>query len=456
MTPVPQPRARPFPTTCHCRPGTCKAALSDLTLFRDVAIIFHAHCLNPYRFFADMNRRHVNLWNRGLAFPLERLFSLIARGVWSDPASERLWLATGKSAPYQLWSSDPAQGGQLGLQDPRFTCPWCSRTEEIPVAEFTRTHTTKSSPTKCRSCGHQFNADTLSAKYLQIDLLDFLKRGNGWFTAPAACQLIFRIVKGAVSGVHNATTPEEEVARVDLQIILQTNLIPDDTRSLVGSNTPGVKPHLAMYAASASEARWSDIMSSFEKTTAQLKGARLLRMLSRGNVFPAIRIAYQGILWPDVSIDLVAATLRQREFLSKITSEDCAGIDAPVALLNATTRYHKFLLLMRRKGQTKVKKPSLVPTLDIDLLWHTHQLNSASYRRWCIEQLGIAVNHDDNVGKEILDGGLKATTKAWYDAYREPYAPNESNESAKGSKISQLFSRKKSIQTGTHVNDSLV
>jgi len=147
--------------------------------------------MNPYRFFADMNRRRVNLWNKGLAFPLERLFSLIVGGIWSDPASERLWLGTGKSAPYQLWSSDPAQGGQLELQDPRFTCPWCNRTEEIPLPEFTRTHTTKSAPIKCRSCGRQFNADPLSAKYLQVDLLDFLERRRGWFTPPKARQLIF-------------------------------------------------------------------------------------------------------------------------------------------------------------------------------------------------------------------------------------------------------------------------
>ena len=215
-----------------------------------------------------------------------------------------------------------------------------------------------------------------------------------------------------------------------------------------------MKPHLATYATSASEARWSDILSSFEKTTAQLKGARLLRMVSRGNVFPAIRIAYQGILWPDVPIDLVAATLRQREFLSKITSKDYVGIDEPVALLKATTRYHKFLLLMRRKEQSRVKKPSLVPTLDIDLLPHTHQLNSTSYRQWCIKHLGIAVNHDDSVGRDSLDDGLKATTKAWYDAYREPYAPSEAAESGKGGKLSHLFSRKKSIQMSTHINDS--
>ena len=52
-------------------------------------------------------------------------------------------------------------------------------------------------------------------------------------------------MKGAVTGVHDSTPPEE-IARVDLQIILQTTLIPDDK---IEHNTPGQKPHLACYAA---------------------------------------------------------------------------------------------------------------------------------------------------------------------------------------------------------------
>jgi Glycine-rich domain-containing protein-like len=258
--------------------------------------------------------------------------------------------------------------------------------------------------------------------------------------------LTARTIKGAVSGLHDPTTPEEEVAGVDLQIILKTTLLPES-----GTSAAAARIHLVAYAASTTEARWTDIMSSFQKTTAQLKGARLLRMLSRGNVFPSIRVAYQGILWSDLSIDLVAAALRQREFLSKITSADCAGIDTPAALFKAATRYHKFLLLMRRKtqGKSAQKKTSLVPTLDIDLLWHTHQLNAVSYRQWCIQHLGIAVNHDDSVGKEVLDDGLKDTTKAWYEAYREQYAVNEVGGAEKVGKISKIFSRKKSVETST-------
>ena len=163
---------------CHCLLGTMP--IERQANHRDVAIIFHAHCLNPFRFFADMNRRAEGLWKKGIAFPLERLYILIADGVWSDTSSEQMWMGSGKSAPYQLWNSDPASGGVLQLQDPRLTCPWCSRTEEIPLDDFSQTHTTKTALSRCRSCGHAFNADTLSAKYLQDDILEFIKTQNGW------------------------------------------------------------------------------------------------------------------------------------------------------------------------------------------------------------------------------------------------------------------------------------
>jgi len=182
-------------------------------------------------------------------------------------------------------------------------------------------------------------------------------------------------VKGAVPGIYDPDP--EETARVDLQVILQTILEAPGLK-VTQPKPQGRYTHLRVYADKAQHPTWTDITQSFEETTAELRVARLLRMLSCGNLFNSFQIAYLGILWKDLSIDLVAASLRQREFASKITGENC-GIDAPSALLSATTRYHNFLLLMKRKP--KENKVSLVPTLDIDLCWHTHQLDAVSYRQ---------------------------------------------------------------------------
>jgi len=85
-----------------------------------------------------------------------------------------------------------------------------------------------------------------------------------------------------------------------------------------------------------------------------------------------------------------------------------------------------------------------VPTLDIDLCWHTHQLYAVSYREWCVEHLGVAINHDDTVGQSELDTGLKATSQAWDDAYREAYATNKLPSPSLSSKMAGLFGRRKS------------
>ena len=142
-------------------------------------------------------------------------------------------------------------------------------------------------------------------------------------------------------------------------------------------------------------------------------------------------------------MDLVAASLRQREFARRIIGEDCC-IDEPSTLLNAAKRYHKFLLLMKRKP--KEMKNSLVPTLDIDLCWHTHQLDAVLYRQWCIEHLGLAINHDDTVAKESLGAGFQDTSQLWLRVYREPYtddSPQDSSPKRRGSGgMFSVFKRK--------------
>lgn len=240
-----------------------------------------------------------------------------------------------------------------------------------------------------------------------------------------------------VADITPDSTPEE-TARVDLQIILQTLLEPKGANLIVPITKIGVPTHLRTYIKAATSTNWNDILQSFKKTTEELRGARLLPLMSRGNIFLSLRVANQGILWRDLSIDLVAAALRQREFTNKITSPDSAGIDHPLSLSKACSRYHKFILLMNRK--MKARKFGLVPTLDIDLCWHTHQLAGYGYREWCIKHLGVAVNHDDTVTKEAIADGLKETTKAWWDAYREPYT--NVDERPRSHSISSLFNRK--------------
>ena len=299
-----------------------------------------------------MYRRGPGLWNNRFEFPLERLYMLIEHGIWSDDDSEGMWLGQGpadsRPTVYQLWESNPVLGGELYLQHVIMTCVWCGYTGMIPLRKFTHTHTTKTAKCQCPSCEKAFNADTLSAKFFRDDICTYLKLHNPWLTFVFTFTNL-RIVKGAITGVLDPTP--EETAKADLGISLEVILHKGEPPQ----NLPPTRPHLAIYISSAANPTWNDLLSSFQKTTEEMKAARLFRLLSRPAFLNSLRIAYMGIMWPDFSIDLVAASLRQREFTKKITSEELREIDTPTALFRAIIRYHKFLLLIRRRLEKKKK-----------------------------------------------------------------------------------------------------
>ena len=127
---------------------------------------------------------------------------------------------------------------------------------------------------------------------------------------------------------------------------------------------------------------------------------------------------------PNFSLDLVAASLRQREFATRIIHE-CHRMDSSESLHKAISRYHKFLRLMRQKNKITGKHIPLVPTLDVDLAWHTHQLFPHEYRAYCLEHVGRPINHDDTFEKEVIRDGLRRTSLAWLKEYDEPYTTKD-------------------------------
>lgn len=138
--------------------------------------------LSPFRFHADMkSRSDALLWELGIQFPLERLHHLIHTDTWSDADSERAWNAKYPRTPYQMWNSNPIQGGTLKVQDIRFICPWCNVENTIPLRPFADMHCKKSEQCTCRNCGKKFNADVLSVKLLKLDMSEFLTYRNAWY-----------------------------------------------------------------------------------------------------------------------------------------------------------------------------------------------------------------------------------------------------------------------------------
>jgi hypothetical protein len=117
------------------------------------------------------------------------------------------------------------------------------------------------------------------------------------------------------------------------------------------------------------------------------------------------------------STNLVSASIRQRSFAEKMANDWFLGLDSPSKLEKATARYRQFMFV----DIDMDAENGIVPTTDIDLIWHTHQLFPVEYRSWCLENLNKYVNHDDTVAESDLAVGLKQTIDVWQEKFGETY-----------------------------------
>ncbi|RHY70263.1 hypothetical protein DYB34_003475 [Aphanomyces astaci] len=130
-----------------------------------------------------------------------------------------------------------------------------------------------------------------------------------------------------------------------------------------------------------------------------------------------VRAALQSFFSPSNQLDLVQAMLRQLDFVNKV----CPNLSywaTPLVLNAAIIRYHKFMHLVRVKGVT------LVPTTDIDLVWHTHQsYNPHEYGKFCRQHMnGNVVDHNDMIGGGDLQVAYADTFILWSQVFNEPYS----------------------------------
>ena len=333
-----------------------------------------------------------DLWDR-IRFPLERLHNLIASGRWSDEVSERRWLDK-YELPYQVWPSNPLTTPQCALQSPmiRFPCPQCRKQCNFDATLFSQYRITKQGALRFPCCGKSFTTDDLTAIHLRDDFNQFFDNRNPWYHPSFVFENSHsRQVKGLVFDPAKRDSALDASANID-QLLQSENF-----RNL-------------FYERASS---WVEIERVFEDISK--------RPGSGGHqIFNTIRLAYLGNVWSDLSVDLVAAATRQREFAIKITSFECNDLDTPAGLKNACIRYHRFLRLLN-PGQPEMR----VPTLDIDLCWHTHQLFPSQYREWCVENLGRAIDHDDTIADGDLKEALRGTSLAWLKAYGEPYTTED-------------------------------
>ena len=117
--------------------------------------------------------------------------------------------------------------------------------------------------------------------------------------------------------------------------------------------------------------------------------------------------------------DVIESCNRQASFLWQVSGSNFSNDDF---LRQGVENYLKFVQLMGQKSRPQF----LVPTYQIDLMWHTHMLTSiAEYHKDNMSLNGCILEHDDSLNDRTeggkLDTNFQATRKLWNDVYGVEY-----------------------------------
>ena len=125
--------------------------------------------------------------------------------------------------------------------------------------------------------------------------------------------------------------------------------------------------------------------------------------------------------WDNTSIfalELGGAVIRQSVFVDKMHRID--WLHSPAArqtmnrLLNKYTRFIEIIATFPLE--------SAVPTLDVDLGWHTHQLSPKPYFDFTLSKCRKLIGHDDKMDEDDLSKGFEWTCKTYETLYQEVYS----------------------------------
>ncbi|QRW08269.1 ER retention-like protein [Ceratobasidium sp. AG-Ba] len=372
----------------------------------DVLVLLHAYFLNPVNYYEDTENTH-KLLKTIAGFPLDRVGGsqmkrLDGNEVEYTPNVDQVeeWeLAT--QQPYVLplvTTLDDTVGltcPMCGNQD--LSAPWITKPafSEAGGAVSGQGYAQNGFRVSCGTCQGVVTKQALQAGRFARDFVrvrNEIRRGNdAWFL-------------NSLINVHTGK-PAPVSAAAFAKLTVDTIQDLDET-----STYP---PHIALghyFGWDLAEAQRL-IEAGFRRRggTRAWMGDSISRMM-RG-------FRQRG----SMSLDVVGAAMRQFKFAAQV--EELGWTDKlyfgthPEFIKNTITQYHLFLDLFAHNPS----RP-LVPTLLVDLGWHTHMLNAEGYRDDCMRFFGRYMNHDDKVEEGKLATAFDDTSRLWKSRFNESYS----------------------------------
>ncbi|KAK0491655.1 hypothetical protein IW261DRAFT_101854 [Armillaria novae-zelandiae] len=361
----------------------------------DVLMVWHAYQLNPARYLDDCFRVK-GLGDQGSWFEIMDQVSL---AYASD------YMVTGRSYNWTLLTGlpfDPFEcAREMTTRD--VECPKCFDRLSVPLlAANDNGYLQQNFKFTCPKCSHIVTKMTLAVHKLVTNLV---------VSDVALSQTLHYSGTAALCNPIRANQVKVAVLRSDVFVPKRDNLSSRewavDIQEAVEYNMEKLKQHMGVHMKDGGSKLLNKIVSAY----------------TDDKIF---------------SLDLVGAVLRQGSFTAKMRKFGWSEPDFfarpgdEVALKHCIMRYHAFLNLMLIKP-----KDFFVPTLDIDLAWHTHQL-LPSYNNDCISYLRRTIDHDDNVKENLLSSAFDKTCLAWKKLYNIRYTP--CGCSASGTSIGEKLS----------------
>ncbi|KAH8680044.1 hypothetical protein BGZ60DRAFT_428328 [Tricladium varicosporioides] len=377
----------------------------------DVLMVWHAFMLNPRNYLEDCVRFGIaNVWTTGLPWPAVNA-AIDTSFNYNVPDLAKVTFAekTGHN-----WSNVE---DSLNKSIP---CPRCSQQLEIPWTTVGMSE--KPSPKEleelsgtgygdrdfafmCHKCGEEVNHDLIRVAKFRKDTENLIMKD--W------------PLKGTIinpqTGAPNALAPAEADQN---PVTFPNRLIGVELRSKIIEllNTRG-KANPTM----------NDIKKMIEVA---IKNKSIVKRVNHKSTFDtgilkrSERLSIRKMMsryWDNSSlfaIELGGAVIRQSVFVDKMVSLDWLHSPAAQQTMNRLmTKYRRFIQII-----AQYPLHTAVPTLDVDLGWHTHQLSPRPYYVFTVRQCKKFIDHDDKIAEDALEKSFEWTSKTYEKLWNEVYS----------------------------------
>ncbi|KAJ5834654.1 hypothetical protein N7447_000680 [Penicillium robsamsonii] len=391
----------------------------------DILMVWHAHSLNPRNFLEDCIRYgKMSTWATG--FPWEVIDRCINNNTMDYTVSEQA-----KDQFEQKMNLKWNNLHDLPTKDVNCTC--CQRVNAVPWTDayfgdnvanafkFGNGYADNSFEVKCFGCQHIIDHGRLKVAKFRKDL--------------AATLYEDLPMPGSFTDLHGI--PGGPTAKFNHRA-LQYMLFPTRVVQAAGKN---------LMEFTDGRVDWcQNVVRLKEQLETKLHDRKILMAAhgaSMSSILPTEKIHFRRMMsryWENLSpfaLDLVGAVIRQGTFVDKMDQID--WLHSPTVFNTMDRLIKKYKVFFRIMLENP--KNMAVPTLDVDLAWHTHQLSPLRYYGYSTSSpsandLRVFIDHDDKVDegklsdgfawtskmyRRITDGGVYSECTCWYcEATRTP------------------------------------